>query len=75
MVASTFSPSTQEAELGGDLCKFQDQPDLQSKLQDSEDYIERPCLKKSKLNQTKSKNFPMAFPDYKNPWCLTFSKF
>ena len=43
----TFNPSTQEAEAGGPLS----QPGLQSELQDSEGYREKPCLKKQTNKQ------------------------
>jgi hypothetical protein len=40
----TFDPSTQEAEKGRSLWVW-GQPGLQSELQDSQDYTEKPCLK------------------------------
>ena len=42
MVVHGFNPSTWEAEVGG----IPGQPDLQNEVQDIQDYIERPCLKK-----------------------------
>jgi hypothetical protein len=53
VVAHSFNPSTQEAEVGG----FRDQRGLQSEFQDNQDYTEKPCLekpkkKKKKKNQT-----------------------
>jgi hypothetical protein len=47
VVALTFNPSTWEAEAGGFL--IQGQPGLQSELQDSQGYTEKPCLKKPKI--------------------------
>jgi hypothetical protein len=44
-MAHTFNPRTQEAETGGSLW-VQGQPSLQSKLQDSQGYKEKPYLKK-----------------------------
>ena len=41
-----FNPSTQEAEAGGFLSR--EQPGLQSELQDSRGYTEKPCLEKTK---------------------------
>ena len=41
----TSDPNTQEAEADKSLWIW-DQPGLQSEFQDSQDYIERPCLKK-----------------------------
>lgn len=46
MVAYAFDPSAGEVQV--ELCVFEAQPDLQSKFQDSQNYIERPCLKKPK---------------------------
>ena len=53
MVAHTFTPSTREAEAGGSLW-VQDQPGLQSKLHDSQDYVEKPCLEKQAKKKKKS---------------------
>ena len=47
MVAQDFSPSTREAEAGGFLWVW-GQPAQQTKLQDSQDYTEKACLKKQK---------------------------
>jgi hypothetical protein len=44
MAAHAFNPSTWEAEAGGFLSWSQ--PGLQSEFQDSQDYTEKPCLKK-----------------------------
>jgi hypothetical protein len=41
VMAHNFNPSTWEAEAGG----VQGQPGLQSKFQDSQGYLEKPCLK------------------------------
>jgi hypothetical protein len=51
-VVHDFNPSTWEAEAGGFL-SFRGQCGLQSEFQDSQDYTEKPCLKKQK---TKNKN-------------------
>jgi hypothetical protein len=45
VVAQTFDLSTQEAEAGGSLWG-QGQPGLQSELQDSQSYPEKPCFTK-----------------------------
>jgi hypothetical protein len=50
MVAHTFNPSTQEADLW-----VQGQPLLQSEFQDSQGYTEKPCLKKTKKKKKKKK--------------------
>jgi hypothetical protein len=42
VVAHTFNPSTREAEAGGFLRFLR--PGLQSELQDSQGYTEKPCL-------------------------------
>jgi hypothetical protein len=46
VVVHTFIPSTLEAEAGGFLVRGQ--PGLQSEFQDSQGYIEKPCLEKQK---------------------------
>ena len=51
MVAHTFNPSTREADAGGFWVRGQS--GLQSELQDSQGYTEKPCLK----NKTKQKTF------------------
>jgi hypothetical protein len=48
-VAQAFNPSTREAEAG-DFWVW-GQPGLQSELQDSQGYTEKPCLKKQKQKQ------------------------
>jgi hypothetical protein len=51
MVAHAFNPSTWEAETGGFLSSG-----LQSELQDSQSYTEKPCLEKqNKTKQNKTK--------------------
>jgi hypothetical protein len=45
VVAHAFNPSTREAEAGGFLSS---RPGLQSELQDSQGYTEKPCLEKTK---------------------------
>jgi hypothetical protein len=52
MVAHTFNPSTWKAEAGRFLSS---RPGLQSEFQDSQDYTEKPSLKKTKT-KTKTKN-------------------
>jgi hypothetical protein len=53
VVADAFNPSTWEAEAGGFLSS---RPAcLQSEFQDSQDYTEKPCLKRTKTKQTKPK--------------------
>jgi hypothetical protein len=51
VVAHAFNSSTWEAEAGG----FRGQPGLQSEFQDSQGYIEKPCLKKKKKKKKKRK--------------------
>jgi hypothetical protein len=52
VVAHAFNLSTWEAEAGRFL---RGQPDLQSEFQDSQGYIEKPCLEnKTKPNQKKN---------------------
>jgi hypothetical protein len=51
VVAHAFNLSTREAEAGGFLSWGQ--PGLQSELQDSQGYTEKPCLKKKKTKQKK----------------------
>ena len=48
-----FNPSTREAEAGGFLIRCQ--AGLQSEFQDSQGYIEKPCLEKQKQKQNKNK--------------------
>ena len=52
VVAHVFNPSTWEAEADG----FLGQPGLQSELQDSQGYTEKPCLRKKQKTKTKNKN-------------------
>ena len=53
MVAHAFNPSTCEAKAGSILSS---RPGLQSELQYSQGYTEKPCLRKPKTkNQTKMK--------------------
>ena len=47
MVVHACNLSTQEAEAGGFLHSVQGNPGLQSELQDSQSYTEKPCLKKT----------------------------
>ena len=53
MVALAFNPSTREAEAGDFWVRGQ--PGLQSEFQDSQDYTEKPCLKKTKNKKQKNK--------------------
>jgi hypothetical protein len=46
-VAHTFNPGTWEAEAGRALW-VQGHPILQSEFQESQGYIEKPCVKKTK---------------------------
>ena len=46
MVVHACNPSTQEAEAGEFLHSVQGNPGLQSDLQDSQSYTEKPYLKK-----------------------------
>jgi hypothetical protein len=46
VVAHAFNPSTLEAEAGS--LWVQGQPGLQSEFQDSQGYIEKPCLEENK---------------------------
>ena len=46
MVVHAFNLSTQEAEAGGFLHSVKGNPGLQSELQDSQSYTEKPYLKK-----------------------------
>jgi hypothetical protein len=64
VVAHAFNPSTRKAEAGGFLSSRQ--PGLQSEFQESQGYIEKPCLEKQKQNKTKRKdklciNSPFVF--------------
>ena len=52
-VAHAFNPSIWETEAGRFLSSRQ--PGLQSEFQDSQDYTEKPCLKKTKTNKQKNK--------------------
>ena len=49
-----FNPNTYEAEVGGFLW-VRGQPGLHSKFQNSQDYIEKPCLKK--LNNSNDNDY------------------
>jgi hypothetical protein len=51
-VVHAFNPSTWEAEAG----RFLIQIGLQSELQNSQAYTEKPCLKKQKQKQTNKQN-------------------
>jgi hypothetical protein len=53
--AHAFDPSTLEAEAGGFLW-VQGQPGLQSKFQDSQGYIKKPCLQKEKERKKSNNN-------------------
>lgn len=58
MVAETFKPSTQEVGAGKSLW-VSGQPGLQGELQDSQNHIERSCLRSpptKKKKKTKQKN-------------------
>jgi hypothetical protein len=55
VIAHVFNPSTREAQRQADFW-VQGQPGLQSEFQDSQGYIEKLCLKKTK-NKTKKKIF------------------
>jgi hypothetical protein len=59
VVVHAFNPSTREAEAGGFLSS---QPGLQSELQDSQGYTEKPCLEKRKKKQTKKQNQTLHLP-------------
>jgi hypothetical protein len=54
VVAHAFNPSTLEPEAGGFLSS-RGQPGLQSELQDSQGYTEKPCLKKQTNKKKKKK--------------------
>jgi hypothetical protein len=47
MMGHTFNPSTQEAEVGRSLWVW-GQSSLQSELQDSPGYTEKPCIQNKK---------------------------
>ena len=51
MVVHACNLSTQEAEAGGFLHSVQGNPGLQSEIQDSQSYTEKPCLKKKQTNK------------------------
>ena len=51
VMAHAFNLSPQEAEAGRSLW-VQDQPGLQIEFQDSQDYTEKPCLKKANKQNT-----------------------
>jgi hypothetical protein len=53
-VVHAFNPSTWEAEAGRFFLIW-GQPGLQSKLQDSQGYTEKPCLEKNKQKNPKNK--------------------
>jgi hypothetical protein len=48
VVAHAFNPSTWEAEAGGFL---NSRPTWSTEFQDSQGYIEKPCLEKTKTNK------------------------
>jgi hypothetical protein len=52
VVVLAFNPSTQEAEAGRFLSSRL-APGLQSEFQDSQSYIEKPCLEKPKIKNKK----------------------
>jgi len=52
-----FNPRTQEGVTGGLLWVW-GHPSLHRKLQDNQDYIERPCLKNKQTKPPKNKNKP-----------------
>jgi hypothetical protein len=52
-VPHAFNPSTQEPEAGGFLSSGQ--PGLQSELQDSQGYTEKPCVLKTKKKKKKKR--------------------
>ena len=47
VMVNVFCPSTQKAEAGRSL-RVRGQSSLQSEFQNSQDYTEKPCLKKQK---------------------------
>ena len=53
-MANVFDPSIQEAEAGGSLC-VGGQPNLHREFQDTQGYMEKPCLKKPKKKKKKKK--------------------
>ena len=53
MMVHAFNPSTWKAEAGGSLSS---RPAWSTEFQDSQDYIEKPCLEKKKIQKTKTKN-------------------
>jgi hypothetical protein len=55
MVVHACNLSTQEAEAGGFLHSVQGNPGLQSDLQDSQSYTEKPYLKKHKKQTNKKR--------------------
>ena len=52
-MAHSFNPSTQEAEVGES--EFEGSLFCKSESQDSQGYIEKPCLEKPKQEQTNSR--------------------
>jgi hypothetical protein len=68
VVAHAFNPSTLEPEAGGFLSS-RGQPGLQSELQDSQGYTEKPCLKKQTNKKKKKKD-----THFKYVICLDLTK-
>jgi hypothetical protein len=54
MAVHTFKPRTQETEASGSLLSL-NKPRLHSEFQDSQGYVERPCLKKGKERKGKER--------------------
>ena len=60
MVAHSFNPIIWKAEAGRSLGVWS-QTGLHSKFQESQNYVQKPCLKKNK-NKTKQKNYRSFLP-------------
>jgi hypothetical protein len=55
-VEHAFNPSIWEAEAGGFLSSGPGPPSLQSEFQDSQGYIEKPCLEKTNKQANNNHN-------------------
>ena len=64
VVAHAFNPSTQRQRQADFWVRGQ--PGLQSEFQDSQDYTEKPCLRKKKKIEKKKKEMIKVLSDQRN---------